>query len=83
MSSDVTGCSMHILQIACSDYDSDGSHDLIGSFNTTVAELMKAATGDQVRLALSAAIIDSGPDIYRLVTLIIDQGPWTSFTNDF
>lgn len=25
----------------CNDYDNDGSHDLIGSFETTVEELMK------------------------------------------
>jgi len=32
------------LQVDCYDYDDDGDHDLIGSFSTTVAELMKAAT---------------------------------------
>ena len=30
-------------QFSCSDYDSDGSHDLIGSFTTTIAELEQAA----------------------------------------
>ena len=27
----------------CYDYDSDGSHDFIGSFTTTVAEMMQAS----------------------------------------
>nr|XP_022339072.1 copine-3-like [Crassostrea virginica]XP_022339073.1 copine-3-like [Crassostrea virginica] len=31
------------IQFSCSDYDSDGSHDLIGSFTTTIAELEQAA----------------------------------------
>lgn len=26
-------------QVRCSDYDSDGSHDLIGTFHTTLAQL--------------------------------------------
>ncbi|XP_061582968.1 copine-1 isoform X2 [Cololabis saira] len=30
------------LKVDCSDYDSDGSHDLIGSFTTKVSELQKA-----------------------------------------
>ncbi|KAF3856709.1 hypothetical protein F7725_017432 [Dissostichus mawsoni] len=33
------------LKVDCSDYDSDGTHDLIGSFTTKVSELMKAAGG--------------------------------------
>lgn len=36
------------LQVDCSDYDSDGSHDLIGSFTTTVNELQKVAHGSPV-----------------------------------
>ncbi|XP_033994758.1 copine-1 isoform X2 [Trematomus bernacchii] len=36
------------LKVDCSDYDSDGSHDLIGSFTTKVSELMKAAGGSPV-----------------------------------
>ncbi|XP_059185178.1 copine-1 isoform X2 [Centropristis striata] len=36
------------LKVDCSDYDSDGSHDLIGSFTTKVSELQKAAGGSQV-----------------------------------
>ncbi|KAM7401685.1 hypothetical protein PAMP_016981 [Pampus punctatissimus] len=31
------------LKVDCSDHDSDGSHDLIGSFMTKVSELQKAA----------------------------------------
>ncbi|XP_061179726.1 copine-3-like [Saccostrea echinata] len=31
------------IQFSCSDYDSDGSHDLIGSFTTTITELEQAA----------------------------------------
>ncbi|XP_053172497.1 copine-1 isoform X2 [Scomber japonicus] len=31
------------LKVSCSDHDSDGSHDLIGSFETKVSELLKAA----------------------------------------
>lgn len=27
------------IQVRCSDYDSDGSHDLIGTFHTTLAQL--------------------------------------------
>lgn len=30
-------------QVECSDYDSDGSHDLIGSFETTVEQLLQGA----------------------------------------
>lgn len=37
------------LQVDCHDYDSDGSHDLIGSFTTKVSELQKAAHGSPVR----------------------------------
>ncbi|KAM8914268.1 copine-1 isoform 3-T7 [Spinachia spinachia] len=33
------------LKVDCSDYDSDGTHDLIGSFITKVSELQKAASG--------------------------------------
>ncbi|XP_068170435.1 copine-1 [Antennarius striatus] len=33
------------LKVDCSDYDNDGSHDLIGSFTTKVSELQKAAHG--------------------------------------
>uniref|UniRef100_A0A667YGN8 Copine-3 n=1 Tax=Myripristis murdjan TaxID=586833 RepID=A0A667YGN8_9TELE len=36
------------LKVHCSDYDSDGSHDLIGSFTTKVSELQKAAHGSPV-----------------------------------
>jgi len=32
------------LQVDCFDFDSDGDHDLIGSFMTTASELMQAAT---------------------------------------
>lgn len=30
------------IQVRCSDYDSDGSHDLIGSFHTSLAQLQAA-----------------------------------------
>ncbi|XP_077430417.1 copine-1-like isoform X2 [Vanacampus margaritifer] len=36
------------LKVECSDHDSDGSHDLIGSFTTNVSELQKAASGSPV-----------------------------------
>uniref|UniRef100_A0A8D0AJA1 Copine-3 n=2 Tax=Sander lucioperca TaxID=283035 RepID=A0A8D0AJA1_SANLU len=36
------------LKVDCSDHDSDGSHDLIGSFTTKVSELQKAEQGAQV-----------------------------------
>ncbi|KAF7207603.1 transcript variant X3 [Nothobranchius furzeri] len=36
------------LKVDCSDYDSDGSHDLIGSFTTKVSEFLKAAGGSSV-----------------------------------
>ncbi|XP_077385711.1 copine-1-like isoform X3 [Festucalex cinctus] len=36
------------LRVDCSDHDSDGSHDLIGSFATKVSELQKAASGSPV-----------------------------------
>ncbi|TNN40623.1 Copine-1 [Liparis tanakae] len=32
------------LKVDCSDYDSDGTHDLIGSFTTKVSELQKAGS---------------------------------------
>uniref|UniRef100_A0A674BYA2 Copine-3 n=1 Tax=Salmo trutta TaxID=8032 RepID=A0A674BYA2_SALTR len=37
------------IKVHCSDYDSDGSHDLIGVFQTNVSELQKAAHGSPVR----------------------------------
>ncbi|TMS19364.1 Copine-1, partial [Larimichthys crocea] len=37
------------LKVDCSDYDSDGSHDLIGSFTTKVSELQKTAHGSPVQ----------------------------------
>uniref|UniRef100_A0A4W6CMU5 Copine I n=1 Tax=Lates calcarifer TaxID=8187 RepID=A0A4W6CMU5_LATCA len=36
-------------KVDCSDHDSDGSHDLIGSFTTKVSELQKAAHGSPVQ----------------------------------
>uniref|UniRef100_UPI003AAA287D copine-1 n=1 Tax=Centroberyx gerrardi TaxID=166262 RepID=UPI003AAA287D len=36
------------IKVHCSDYDSDGSHDLIGCFTTKVSELQKAAHGSPV-----------------------------------
>lgn len=36
------------LQVDCSDHDSDGSHDLIGSFTTTVSQLQKSVHGSPV-----------------------------------
>uniref|UniRef100_A0A8C5DWW8 Copine-3 n=1 Tax=Gouania willdenowi TaxID=441366 RepID=A0A8C5DWW8_GOUWI len=40
------------LKVSCSDYDSDGTHDLIGTFTTKVSELQKAAHGAPVSLLL-------------------------------
>uniref|UniRef100_A0A3Q3KMD3 Copine-3 n=1 Tax=Mastacembelus armatus TaxID=205130 RepID=A0A3Q3KMD3_9TELE len=34
------------LKVDCSDHDSDGSHDLIGSFTTSATELLKAVAFD-------------------------------------
>ncbi|KAL4648920.1 RNA-binding protein 12-like [Arapaima gigas] len=36
------------IKVHCSDYDNDGSHDLIGIFQTNVTELQKAAPGSPV-----------------------------------
>uniref|UniRef100_A0A669AVN0 Copine I n=1 Tax=Oreochromis niloticus TaxID=8128 RepID=A0A669AVN0_ORENI len=36
-------------KVDCSDYDSDGSHDLIGSFTTKVSDMQKAAHGSPVQ----------------------------------
>ncbi|XP_077582001.1 copine-1 isoform X2 [Stigmatopora nigra] len=36
------------LKVDCSDHDSDGSHDLIGSFVTKVSELQKAGSASPV-----------------------------------
>uniref|UniRef100_A0A8C8M046 Copine-3 n=1 Tax=Oncorhynchus tshawytscha TaxID=74940 RepID=A0A8C8M046_ONCTS len=36
------------IKVHCSDYDSDGSHDLIGVFQTNVSELQKAVEFDCV-----------------------------------
>uniref|UniRef100_A0A3P8TZN1 Copine-3 n=2 Tax=Amphiprion percula TaxID=161767 RepID=A0A3P8TZN1_AMPPE len=36
------------LKVDCSDHDSDGSHDLIGSFTTKVSELQKVGQGSPV-----------------------------------
>ena len=33
-----------LLQVRCYDWDSDGSHDLIGEFYTTLGELTHAGT---------------------------------------
>uniref|UniRef100_A0AAR2KUL5 Copine-3 n=1 Tax=Pygocentrus nattereri TaxID=42514 RepID=A0AAR2KUL5_PYGNA len=33
------------IKVHCSDYDNDGSHDLIGVFQTNVSELLKADSG--------------------------------------
>uniref|UniRef100_A0A3Q3KHB5 Copine-3 n=1 Tax=Monopterus albus TaxID=43700 RepID=A0A3Q3KHB5_MONAL len=41
-----TFCSSNLdrpLKVDCSDYDSDGTHDLIGSFTTKVSDLLKVA----------------------------------------
>ena len=35
---------MKRTQVDCFDFDSDGDHDLIGGFTTTVSEMMQAAT---------------------------------------
>ncbi|XP_056269727.1 copine-B-like isoform X4 [Pseudoliparis swirei] len=45
------------LKVDCSDYDSDGTHDLIGSFTTKVSELQKAGSSPA-----------SSPAIKRLTT---------------
>uniref|UniRef100_A0A3Q0RUY9 Copine-3 n=1 Tax=Amphilophus citrinellus TaxID=61819 RepID=A0A3Q0RUY9_AMPCI len=37
------------LKVDCSDHDSDGSHDLIGSFTTKVSELQKTVHGSLVQ----------------------------------
>ncbi|CAE1286988.1 Copine-7,Copine-3,Copine-8,Copine-9,Copine-2,Copine-6,Copine-5,Copine-4,Copine-1 [Acanthosepion pharaonis] len=36
------------IQIDCYDWDSDGSHDLIGSCTMTLAEMMEAGSGSEV-----------------------------------
>uniref|UniRef100_A0AAR2K3T9 Copine-3 n=2 Tax=Pygocentrus nattereri TaxID=42514 RepID=A0AAR2K3T9_PYGNA len=36
------------IKVHCSDYDNDGSHDLIGVFQTNVSELLKADSGSAV-----------------------------------
>uniref|UniRef100_A0A671TCX7 Copine-3 n=1 Tax=Sinocyclocheilus anshuiensis TaxID=1608454 RepID=A0A671TCX7_9TELE len=36
------------IKVHCFDYDSDGSHDLIGVFQTNVSDLQKAAPGSPV-----------------------------------
>uniref|UniRef100_A0A7N6BLF5 Copine-3 n=1 Tax=Anabas testudineus TaxID=64144 RepID=A0A7N6BLF5_ANATE len=36
------------LKVDCSDHDSDGSHDLIGSFTTTVSDLQKPSVSSMV-----------------------------------
>uniref|UniRef100_A0A8C9QYJ3 Copine-3 n=1 Tax=Scleropages formosus TaxID=113540 RepID=A0A8C9QYJ3_SCLFO len=36
------------IKVHCSDYDNDGSHDLIGIFQTNVTELQKASHGSPV-----------------------------------
>uniref|UniRef100_A0A3Q3KF07 Copine-3 n=2 Tax=Monopterus albus TaxID=43700 RepID=A0A3Q3KF07_MONAL len=46
-----TFCSSNLdrpLKVDCSDYDSDGTHDLIGSFTTKVSDLLKAGQGSPV-----------------------------------
>jgi len=39
-------CGLH--QVDCFDFDSDGDHDLIGGFTTTVSEMMQAAAAKPV-----------------------------------
>lgn len=36
------------FQVHCTDYDSDGSHDLIGSFETNLSQLQKAGDSSPV-----------------------------------
>lgn len=36
------------FQVHCTDYDSDGSHDLIGSFETNLSQLQKAGASSPV-----------------------------------
>lgn len=37
------------VKVDCYDYDSDGAHDLIGSFTTSVNEFLKAASGVEIQ----------------------------------
>ncbi|MGH0182987.1 UNVERIFIED_CONTAM: hypothetical protein FKN15_010930 [Acipenser sinensis] len=39
---------VHRTEVSCIDYDSDGSHDLIGNFETNAAELQKASLSSLV-----------------------------------
>jgi len=34
---------VELTKVECFDFDSDGDHDLIGGFTTTVSEMMQAA----------------------------------------
>lgn len=44
MSNHLNGSAEHFfpLQVTCYDWDSDGSHDLIGHFTTTLGEITEA-----------------------------------------
>ena len=35
----------HVIQVECYDWNSNGSHDLIGEFTTTLAELEQTSAG--------------------------------------
>ena len=41
-------CFFFILQLDVYDWDSDGSHDMIGGFTTTVEELAASQHGKEV-----------------------------------
>ena len=53
------------LQVDCYDYDDDGDHDLIGSFSTTVEELIKATT-----IPVSSGLIYSGPKWQKSIAVV-------------
>lgn len=38
------------VQVECYDYDNDGSHDLIGLFETTMTRLKEASRSSPVRI---------------------------------
>lgn len=57
------------FQVHCSDYDSDGSHDLIGSFETNLSQLQKAGGSSPVSFSFSFFYFFWGEGVPSMVPL--------------
>ena len=70
---------LFLLQVDCSDHDSDGSHDLIGSFTTKASDLQKAAHGSLVSSLMikhSTSLLLAGRRWFNCVMFCPPGGVW-------